>query len=750
MRLPLVASEDANWSSCRRLCLRAVVLLLGCSFALASLNPLQADPTRVLPEGKQPNDRRLLPLKDLDGYFPFTVPASKEAWDARAEEVRRRLLVSLGLWPMPAKTPLNAVVHGKVDREDFTVEKVYFESFPGFYVTGSLFRPKGKSGKLPVVLCPHGHWPNGRFFDHGAQKGLEEIAAGAERFEESGRYPLQARCVQLARMGCVVFHYDMIGYADSAQLSFELAHRFGKQRPALDNPDSFGFFSTQAELRLQSIMGLQTLNSIRALDWVTTLDDVDPTRIAVTGASGGGTQTFILAAIDPRVTVAFPAVMVSTAMQGGCTCENASLLRVGTGNIEIAGLFAPKPLAMTTANDWTREIMTKGLPELQGLYKLLGAPDNVGATPLVHFPHNYNAVSRMAMYKWLNKHLQIGLPEPVIEKDFKPLSQAELTVWDAEHPRPTGGDAYEISATKELSKLSDEQLAALTPKDAASLEKYREVMLPALDILIDRKLSPANTIAREKIDKQDHGDYWFFKDLLRYTPGGEELPTVFLHPKKWNGHVVLWFDGAGKSALLDTSGSPQVAIKRLLAEGVAVASADLFGQGEFLADGKPLTETAVVANPREVAAYTDGYNDTVFARRVQDILTLASFVIVDEHNPKRISIVGVNGAGPLVAAAKAIAGKSISDAVIDTQGFRFTSLSSYRDPNFLPGAVKYGDVPGLLSLAAPSPLVLVGEGSKVPAIVAATYRVAGAADAVKASTLKQAAEDQAADFLLKK
>ncbi len=251
------------------------------------------------------------------------------------------MLVALGLWPMPTKTPANAVIHGRVDRDDYTVEKVYLESFPGHFVTGSLYRPKGKTGPLPGVLCPHGHWANGRFYDAGARPCGKQIVEGAERFEEGGRYPLQARCVQLARMGCVVFHYDMVGYADSLQIPSEISHRFGQRRPKWKSPKNWGFFSPQAELHLQTIMGLQTYNSIRALDWFSELPDVDPSRIGVTGASGGGTQTFILCAIDPRPAVAFPAVMVSTAMQGGCTCENASYLRVGTGNVEFAALFAP-------------------------------------------------------------------------------------------------------------------------------------------------------------------------------------------------------------------------------------------------------------------------------------------------------------------------------------------------------------------------------------------------------------------------
>jgi len=169
-------------------------------------------------------------------------------------------------------------------------------------------------------------------------------------------------------MGCVVFNYDMVGYADSLQLN----HRPGV-RPEINTPENWGFFSPQAELRLQNMLGLQTYNSIRALDFLCSLPDVDPKHIGVTGASGGGTQTFLLCAIDPRPAVAFPAVMVSTDMQGGCTCENACYLRISTSNVEIAALFAPKPLGLTAANDWTREMPEKGFPQLQEHYRMLGA-----------------------------------------------------------------------------------------------------------------------------------------------------------------------------------------------------------------------------------------------------------------------------------------------------------------------------------------------------------------------------------------
>src|SRR5438093_11498728 len=141
-----------------RFFLSALRISAALSMLMASF--LAAAP-RVLPEGKLPNDHRLEPLKDLDGYFPFTPPSSKAEWEKRAERVRRQILISQGLWPMPTKTPLNPVIHGGIDRGDYSVEKVFFESIPVFYVTGNLYRPKNKSGKAPGVLCPHGNWDQG-------------------------------------------------------------------------------------------------------------------------------------------------------------------------------------------------------------------------------------------------------------------------------------------------------------------------------------------------------------------------------------------------------------------------------------------------------------------------------------------------------------------------------------------------------------------------------------------------------------
>lgn len=548
-----------------------------------------AEAPRVLPKGQLPNDSRLEPLKDLNGYFPFTPTTSKEAWEPRVEQIRRQILVANGLWPMPTKTPLNAVVHGAIDMGDYTVEKVYFESMPGFYVTGSLYRPKGKSGKLPGVLCPHGHWANGRFYQNSPAAVQREIESGAEQFETNGISPLQARCVHLAKLGCVVFHYDMIGYADNTQISFEIAHRFAKQRPEMNSSENWGLFSPQAESNLQSVMGLQTYNSIRALDFLCELSDVDASRLAVTGASGGGTQTMILGAIDPRVAVSFPCVMVSTAMQGGCTCENACNLRIGTGNVEFAALFAPKPQGLTAADDWTVELAKKGFPELGIQYTVLEGWGNLFLLNRTEFKHNYNSVARHAMYNFFNKHLKLGVKEPIKEEPIELLSEEQMTVWNDQHPKPDGGAEFERKLLQFWHRDIAEQL--LHFDSSKSQAEHSELIAGGVDIVIGRRLSNADEIEEENLREFDRGNYAEIHALVRNTTHREELPAVFLHPHDWNARVVIWLNKHGKAGLFTEDGSLTPAVKQLVEAGNTVIGVDLLYQGEFLADGTPLKST---------------------------------------------------------------------------------------------------------------------------------------------------------------
>jgi len=701
---------------------------------------------RVLPEGRLPNDIRLQPPKDLDGYFPFTPPASKAEWTQRGEWVRRQILVAEGLWPMPTRTPLNAVIHGKVDRGEYTVEKVFFESAPGFFVTGNVYRPKNVTGKVPGVLFAHGHWTDARLSESSEAELRREIADGEERFEQGGRSRFQSMCVQLARMGCVVWQWDMLGNSDSQQLSMQLVHGFDKQRPEMNTTENWGLFSPQAEAHLQSVMGLQTWNSIRSLDFLLSLPEVDPDRIAMTGASGGGTQTMLLAAMDPRVTLSFPAVMVSTAMQGGCTCENASLLRVDTGNVEFAGLFAPKPQGMTTANDWTKEMATKGFPELKQLYTLLGAPDNVMLKRGEHFPHNYNAVSRSGFYTWLNRHFKLGQKEPVIERDYQPLPRAELTVWDEKHPAPKAADPdFERQLLRWFYEDAQRQLGA----EQATPERFREAYGGGLEVVLGSRQVEAKDLEWESVKKIDRGAWNEEAGLLRNKRYHEQLPAVFCSPKQGNGHTVIWLSGDGKSALYGADGFLQPAVDKLVQSGATVMGVDLLYQGEFLADGKPMKHTPRVKNPREAGAYTFGYNYSVFVQRVRDVLSAVNYVKNQPRPGARLSVVGLDGAGAWVAAARAQCGGAIDQAVIGTGGFRFSAILDLWDPNFLPGGAKYGDLPALLALGAPGRLFVAGEAEEGLTLAQAHYQAMKAEkNLTRFAGQPQEARSAALDWLL--
>lgn len=671
-------------------------------------------------------DARLQPLRDLDGVFPFEPSPTPDAWRTRAEALRRQIRVALGLWPWPSRTPLNAVVHGAVDRGEYIVERVFFESVPGHFVTGSLYRPKGRTGRLPAVLSPHGHWPDGRFQDVPVEERKAAIASGAERFEASAGHVLQARAVQLARMGAIVFLYDMIGYADSVQIPRDVAHG-GRRTPDPSREMRGLFFGPDAELHLQSIVGLQIWNGIRALDFLVERPDVDPSRIAITGASGGGTQTMILAAIDERPAVAFPAVMVSTRMQGGCTCENADYLRIGAGNVEFAALFAPKPLGLTAADDWTRLMPSEGFPELQRHYAMLGAPDNVRLFPFLQFGHNYNHVSRTAMYGWLNRPLRLGADEPVLERDFVPLSREEATVWTGDHPAPgtpgsraTVGEAHEREITAWWREDLARQLDALRPTDASSLSRWRETIGGGVEVLLGRGLPEAYAV-RPAIEPERDG---IQRGTLHVDAHGEQVAFAIVSPPRASHQVAVW-TGSGGIAQALPDGRPIAPVQQLTRAGYRVMAIDVFGQG---ADA--ITGNRLVAN-RNSAAFTFGYNHPLVLQRAHDVSAALRYARTLAGDSGRVALVAADGSATLWAAlARTAAGSALDAAVFVSDGTRFAGARSMEDAAFLPGSVRYGDLPAMLALGAPGPLWVGGETPDALALTRDVYQAAGAGNAL--------------------
>jgi hypothetical protein len=337
-----------------------------------------------------------------------------------------------------------------------------------------------------------------------------------------------------------------------------------------------------------------------------------------------------------------------------------------------------------------------------------------------HFPHNYNAVSRSAFYTWLNKHFNLGQKEPVIERDYQPLTRDQLTVWNDEHPAPKErGPDFE---RKLLRWLTDDAQNQLTTS-AKSVEG-RKTIAKAHEVLIGRKLEQTGEVQWELKDKKDRDSFIEMTGLLKNSHQ-EVLPVVWLYPKKWNGKAVIWLHANGKSGLKSADGELTSGVAKIVESGATVVGVDMLYQGDFLADVKPLIQTPIVANPREFAGYTFGYNHALFAQRTHDVLTAVHFLrtakVGDHPKPTSIAIVALDSVGPIAVAARTIAGEAIDKSAINTNGFRFGKVLDYRNVDFLPGGSKYLDLPGMLATAPTKPLWITGE-STVPSIVAEVYK----------------------------
>ncbi len=359
-------------------------------------------------------DPRLLETRGYETPWRPRHWDDRAAWERTAGSLRRQVAAAAGIWAdlgAERREPPRAEVYERTDHPDlgYAVEKVWIETLPGYIATGNLYRPSGPAAAdLPpqraAILNPHGHQPGGRFHD--------DALVSTPR-----------RCITWARMGYVALSHDMAGLGDNTFIP----HRWGDARSGL---------------RGASPLGLQLWNCIRALDFLQTLPDVDPERLGCTGESGGGTQTFLLTAVDPRVRVAAPVTMVSATMQGGCLCENAPGLRLDASNVEIAALAAPRPLCLVSATrDWTSETPWVEYPAIRSVYALYGAEDRL-AHMQVDAPHHYNREAREFVYRFFARHLPArpGAPAAAVpsEDDLPGIDRPEDLRCFSRRARPAG------------------------------------------------------------------------------------------------------------------------------------------------------------------------------------------------------------------------------------------------------------------------------------------------------------------------
>lgn len=609
-------------------------------------------------------------IVDLNTPRKFPEIKSLPEWKKRAEAIKTQILVSAGLYPMSDRPPLNATVFGKEEYGDFSIEKVYIETLPGFYLCGNLYRPMGKgNGPFPAILNPHGHWSKGRLED-----------------SETGSIP--ARCISFARMGMIAFSYDMVGYNDTVFRAVGSDRGYSYHR---------GFGTNYADqLWGISLMGLQTWNSIRALDFLFSLPDVDKTRIGCTGASGGGTQTFILGAVDDRLAVLAPTVMVSHSMQGGCSCENMPLLRIEYSNMEIAAVPAPKPqIFMAATGDWTKTFMTIEGPAIASIYSLFKATNRV-YYEVLPFNHNYNKTTREAVYGWFERWFLGKEKGPYYkEQPYPPATNLNLRVFP-DNKFPTNL-ATQDEIRDYLKKTVSARFESLLPQNVISLLNYKKTMLPAwrhtLQILWEEKDIDSVLVKSDKRGSFEQKDFY-----IGVKGRGDRIPVTLYEPQRVkNKTLAVIASPAGKKGSLNETGELKGLAKEFFAKGYAVMLIDTFLTGE-------LAEIKTAGKRNYFINFFTTYNRTDCQERVGDLVVAAKFA---RSLGYKVGICGVERAGLWAILAAPVADFVIADA---------SQFNSENDNNllaqdvFVPCIRCIGGFEGVATLCAPNPILIHNTG----------------------------------------
>ena len=564
------------------------------------------------------------PVQNLDTVRRFP-DYSAMAWEQTSQYLRRHILVSTGQYPNfepLLKLPLNPQIFGKIERSDYTVEKVYFESYPGFFCTGNLYRPRGKDGPFPAIVSPHGHWDRGR---------LENIERGS----------IPGRCINFAKQGYVIFSYDMVGYNDSGQ---QVDHR------SFPNGDREAIWGI-------SLLGLQLQNAIRSIDFLQSLPDVDPDRIACTGASGGGTQTFMLMAIDDRIKVSAPVNMISAHMQGGCLCENAPNLRIDFSNIEIGAMMAPRPLLLVSATgDWTKDTPDVEYPAIHSIYQHFGAADKIHQVQ-IDAEHNYNKASREAVYQWFAKWLLENQDSSKLtEVDFTVESDEDLLVF---HDRAI---PYHALSTEEL-------LASLRQLGKAAIEKRKP-----------------NTINELTAFQSEMG-----LGLLHALALSDQYKDSVNLVQKLNQPAIA------EQATLIVHQNSQIDVL-----------ADQLSSDKHTIYGLQLKPTG-----RDTySGFFNTYNRLDSALWCQDILAAVETIREENDSLKSLNLIGIDGAGPVTFLA---AGFSSADYLaVDLEKFNAEDDEDFIAQLPIPSIRRVGDFRTAGALLVPKPIYLLNTGRHFP------------------------------------
>jgi predicted neuraminidase/sugar phosphate isomerase/epimerase len=376
-------------------------------------------------------------LKDYE-YYRWSVEDGKKllddlaskysdaaAWEQRKARLRQDLYKALELSPLPPAPASKPILTPIRKMDGYTIQNISIETLPGLYVSGSIYRPEKIRGKIPVILCPDGHFDHGRY-----------------------RPDCQYRCATLARLGCAAISYDLFAWGES-QLQF----KYEDHRRSL----------------AQSI---QALDAIRILDYMLTLKEADTSRVGISGGSGGGNQTTLVTALDDRIKLSAPVVSVSCYMFGGCPCESGMPIYESAGGTdipEIAAMAAPRPLLVVSdGGDWTDHVPQIEYPYLKTVYGYLGKQDLVQNVHLPNEVHDFGINKRIALYRFIAQQFRLDI-HAIEDKDGK-IDESKVTIEDepAMYAFGKNGENLPADAIKGFDAMTRVFAAATAPGAASA------------------------------------------------------------------------------------------------------------------------------------------------------------------------------------------------------------------------------------------------------------------------------------------
>jgi dienelactone hydrolase len=590
-------------------------------------------------------------------------------WNAYQSELKGKILHCLGLSPLPERIPLSPVITGKLDRDGYSVERVYYQVFPKVYASGYLYRPRGQfagenpaggaGARLPAVLNPHGHWTLGAVDP-----------------------TVQMRCIALALKGYIAFCPDSTHVAD---LGVGLCP-----------------------------IGLMTWNNMRALDYLESLDCVDKTRLGCTGESGGGQQTLYLAALDERVKVIVPAVLVSyfqrilfVSEQTHCFCNHAPGIAGLTDEHEMAAMFAPRPaLFICATGDWTKDFPKVEFPEIRHIYNLVG-----GDVDCVQFdkPHNYDRDSREQMYAWMNKYLN-GESDP---------AQAKEPPFTAEPPEVLKALSKQIPGASDLEGARAYYRSRFTfhpvqPQGKAQWHAFQKQTKATLRELLGESVSPdvLASVSRRTTEIQGLRP----EKILLHTEREVIVPAWLFLPERKGRHsaAVVIVHPAGKHALLSQQ---EDLVRALLLRGIIVFAVDPRFRGELQRNWH--WNEVIWGRPEEGTAAHDLNGAGAYLRSRKEV------------DPDKVFLLGLGEAGRFALCAGTLDPHWAGIAMDDVG-------PSYADSDVLqviPHLLRHGDLPQLAALIAPRPLWINGARSRF-GFTQDCYRALGKPTGLYASDLQ--------------